>query len=89
VYEDNKITVAFCVNGTRQHTTKHVVIKEFAIHEQIHRFKNRVLIFIPGTAQPAEMLTKALPIPLFENHRQFLGLNSSYCSIQPNSRGMS
>jgi hypothetical protein len=88
IYEDNKSTVAFCVNGTRQNTTKHLVTKELAVHEQIHRFKNMQLIFLPGKEQPADMLTKPLPRPQFEIHRSFLKMNSSSLSKKSNSGGM-
>lgn len=87
IHEDNKSTVAFCVNGTRHQTTKHLLVKEYAVHEQLHKYKNIALKFIPGCEQPADIFTKPLPRVLFEKHRSFLNLNPSSTQRTDEFRG--
>jgi hypothetical protein len=41
-------TINFCNNNVRQNRTKHLMIREFSVHEQIKKFKSMTLTFIPG-----------------------------------------
>jgi hypothetical protein len=71
IHEDNKSTVAFCINGTRHQSTKHLLVKEYAVHEQLHKYKNIALKFIPGCEQPADIFTKPLPEYFSKNTAHF------------------
>jgi hypothetical protein len=77
IFEDNASTINFCNNNVRQNRTKHLMIREFSVHEQIKKFKSMTLIFIPGKDQPADLLTKNFSRTEFQRHLKSFLMNRS------------
>jgi hypothetical protein len=49
VYQDNLNTISFCTNNVRTARSRHLLVRELSVHEQIHRFNNINLVFLKGT----------------------------------------
>ena len=75
VFQDNQSTISFCNNNVRTARSRHLVVRELSIHEQIHRFKNIILEFLKGADMPADLLTKGLARPLFEYLLTFFNMS--------------
>jgi len=73
VYGDNQSTLAISKNGIKGERTKHVDVKYHFITETVESGKVK-LQWIPTTAQQADIFTKALAAPVFEQFRKELDL---------------
>lgn len=71
VYGDNQSTLAISKNGIKGERTKHVDVKYHFITETIESGKVKWQ-WIPTTEQQADIFTKALAAPVFENLRKVL-----------------
>lgn len=71
VYGDNQSTIAVSANGIKGERTKHVDVKYHFVTETVER-GDVVLKWIPTTEQQADIFTKALAAPVFENLRKQL-----------------
>jgi len=71
VYGDNQSTLAISKNGIKGERTKHVDVKYHFITETVQSGKVK-LQWIPTTEQQADIFTKALAAPVFENLRKVL-----------------
>ena len=69
VYGDNQSAIAVSKNGIKGDRTKHVDIKYHFITETVER-GDVTLKWIPTTEQQADIFTKALAAPVFENLRK-------------------
>ena len=76
IYEDNKGTIELTKNPKSHSRTKHIDIKYHFNREKIGDGTIN-LIYCPTNEMLADLLTKALPKPLFEELRGKLGLNSA------------
>ena len=71
VHGDNQSTLAISKNGIKGERTKHVDVKYHFITETVESGAVQ-LKWIPTTEQQADLLTKALPTPVFEHFRKQL-----------------
>jgi hypothetical protein len=71
VYGDNQSTIEICKNGIIREKTKHVDVKYKFITELLNKHQVQ-LQYIQTSEQQADILTKSLPKPLLEKHRQAL-----------------
>ena len=60
---------------TRLARTKHIDIRYHFIREHVSTGSFAIL-WIPSTLNTANIFTKPLPLPLFQDHRDALGLTS-------------
>ena len=71
VYGDNQSAIAVTKNGIKGERTKHIDIKYHFVTETVQR-GDVTLQWIPTTDQQADIFTKALAAPVFENLRKQL-----------------
>ena len=71
VYGDNQSAISVSKNGIKGERTKHVDIKYHFVTETVERGDIQ-LKWIPTTEQQADIFTKALAAPVFENFRKQL-----------------
>lgn len=71
VHGDNQSTIAVSKNGVRSERTKHVDVKYHFITETVER-GDVVLKWVPTNEQHADIFTKALAAPVFEQLRRQL-----------------
>ena len=71
VYGDNQSTLAISKNGIKGERTKHVDVKYHFITQTVESGKVQ-LKWIPTTEQQADIFTKALAAPVFEQFRKVL-----------------
>ena len=71
VHGDNQSAIAVSKNGVKGERTKHVDVKYHFVTETIDRGDVK-LEWVPSSEQHADIFTKALPIPIFEQLRDQL-----------------
>ena len=71
VYCDNVSAVYLSVNPVHHRRTKHIELDIHFVREQVALGKVRVL-HVPTTQQFADIMTKGLPTPVFEEFRSSL-----------------
>lgn len=73
IYEDNNGCISIANNPTNHKRSKHIDIKYHFSREQVE--KNVIkLVYIPSGEQPADGLTKPLPIIAFQRMKTKMGL---------------
>ena len=73
IQSDNEGAIALTTNGISHNRTKHIDICFHFIRSHVDS-KKILLSHISGTDNPADIFTKPLPHPIFEQHRVNLGL---------------
>ena len=71
VYGDNQSAIAVSQNGVKGERTKHVDVKYHFVTETVERGEVK-LMWVPTAQQQADIFTKALPAPVFEQFRKQL-----------------
>lgn len=71
VHGDNQSTIAVSKNGIKGERTKHVDVKYHFVTETVERGDVQ-LKWVASSAQHADIFTKALPVPAFEQLREQL-----------------
>jgi hypothetical protein len=75
LYCDNSGAIDWMQDTKFHAKTKHIEIRHFYIRNDMVG-KNRMKVrFIPGVEQPADLLTKQLPIDSFRKHARSIGLD--------------
>jgi len=75
-HEDNQSTIRVVEDERDSGRLKHVDVRHRFVHEEIQR--GQVLVkYIPTGDQIADIMTKGLPLSVFQKHRTNLGLVSS------------
>ena len=72
---DNEGAISLTSNASQHGRTKHIDIKYHFIREHISSGAFTIL-WIPSALNTADIFTKPLPLPLFQSHRDALGLTS-------------
>ena len=76
LYIDNRAAVDWSKDAKFHDKAKHIEIQYFYLRNDMVR-RNRLKVqHTPGTEQMADILTKQLPIDLFQKHRKAMGLSS-------------
>jgi len=73
LYEDNQGTIALAKNAKSHSRTKHIDIKYHYVRESVEE-KNIKLVYCSTEGMIADILTKGLPKPKFEQLRFLLGV---------------
>ena len=73
LYEDNQGTIALAKNPKSHSRTKHIDIKYHYVRESVEE-KNIKLVYCSTAGMIADILTKGLPKPKFEQLRFLLGV---------------
>ncbi len=73
IYEDNQGCIALSKNSSHHDRTKHIDIKHHFIHGKVED-KTLELVYCPSKQNIADILTKGVPRPLFEDLRSRLGI---------------
>ena len=72
LYEDNHGAIALTKNPKIHSRTKHIDIKYHYIREAVEK-KDNELVYCPTDKMVADMLTKGLPRPKFDELRSLMG----------------
>jgi transposase InsO family protein len=86
LFEDNQSAIVTAKTTISTDRNKHFSVRSHYIRDQIKRQKIN-LIYLPGTEQPADMLTKALGKQLIVRHRAAVGLEEESTRRDPELRG--
>jgi hypothetical protein len=73
---DNKSAIELAKNPVHHERSKHIDVRYHSIREYIKKNEVRVT-HVPSNDQAADIFTKALSRPLFENCRRKLGMMST------------
>ena len=76
ILEDNQSAIALGKNPVHHSRTKHIDIRYHFIRELIEK-KEIDVVYMPTEKMVADALTKGLPKPRFEEHRQAMGVRES------------
>ncbi len=76
-YEDNQGAIALTKNSKTHSRTKHIDIKYHYIREAVGK-KDIELVYCPTDQMLADILTKGLPRPKFDELRSLIGVTRDY-----------
>jgi hypothetical protein len=74
LHVDNQSTIQVLNDAVHHSRMKHITVNEFWIRNEISKLKNISVHYLPTDVMPADLLTKALPRQLVEDHRRRMGL---------------
>ena len=77
LYEDNQGAIALTKNPKTHSRTKHIDIKYHYIREAVDK-KDIELVYCPTDKMVADILTKGLPRPKFDELRSLMGITSDH-----------
>jgi hypothetical protein len=73
VWEDNQSCIKQAANPCDHEAQKHIDIRVHYLREQVHQ-NNATMDYVSTNEQIANALSKNLPKPAFEKHRNAIGL---------------
>ena len=71
VFEDNAGTIQLAKNPVTNSNSKHIGVRHHFIRHKVEQ-KEIALVYVPTRYQHADFLTKALPLEVFEFHRNYV-----------------
>jgi hypothetical protein len=84
LYSDNNAAVAHIRDPTYHARAKHIDIRYAFIRNDMVNKDRLYIEHIPGVNQPADILTKQLPVAATRRHLETLGMRDAVSSVRAN-----